>query len=232
MDENSWIAQKLAKEADVELIHSTYHDNPFCSDEYIKILEDLINQDQNFYRIYVLGEWGKLENLIYKNYQLVDSPPEEYTQKAYGLDFGFVNPTALVAVYLVEDKVYLEELIYQTRITNADLIELLKQLPKADIYADSSEPQRIEEIKRAGFNIYPALKDVKLGIDIGKRRTLYITKSSANLIKEIHGYQYKKNKDNQVLEEPVKFNDHACDAFRYALAPLAGISPNKPFFIG
>ena len=38
-----------------------------------------------------------------------------------------------------------------------------------------------------------------------------------NLEKEIKCYKWKVNKDGIILkDEPVKFNDHLCDAFRYA----------------
>jgi len=220
IDANHWIPQKLIKEDAVEVIHSTYKDNPFLDREYIKILLDLINQDENYYRVYALGEWGKLEHLIYRNYKIVNDLPQERQAMVYGLDFGYTNPTALTKVTMSNQQLYWEERIYRAYLTNADLIELLSHEERGDIYADSSEPQRIEEIRRAGYNIYPANKDVKLGIDVCKRQTLQIVVPSVNGIKEIAGYQYKKDKDGNVLEEPVKFNDHFCDAGRYGTMGL------------
>ncbi|HEY8541382.1 MAG TPA: terminase large subunit, partial [Pseudothermotoga sp.] len=85
------------------------------------------------------------------------------------------------------------------------------------IYADSAEPARIEEIARAGFNIYPAKKDVKDGIDFLKRKMIYLYKDCTNTIKEIQMYKWKENKNGEILDEPVKFNDHAMDAMRYAV---------------
>jgi phage terminase large subunit len=46
---------------------------------------------------------------------------------------------------------------------------------------------------------------------------LYITKRSINLLKEIRSYKWKTDKDGRVLDEPVKFNDHAMDAGRYGV---------------
>jgi phage terminase large subunit len=46
---------------------------------------------------------------------------------------------------------------------------------------------------------------------------LYITDRSVNLLKEIRSYKWKTDKDGKVLDEPVKFNDHGCDALRYAV---------------
>lgn len=217
IDANNWIAQKLVKEENVEVIHSTYEDNPFVDQEYIRILKQLINEDENYYRVYVLGEWGTLENLIYRNYKIVERMPNEWQAMAYGLDFGYVNPSVLVKVCLCEREIYLEERLYKTHLTNQNIIEFLGHEEKGDIYADPGQLQMIEEIHQAGKNIYPANKDVKLGIDLCKRQTLNIVKNSVNLIKEIQGYQYKVDKDGRVFEDPVKYNDHAMDAMRYAV---------------
>jgi phage terminase large subunit len=221
IDENHWIKKELIdKDPSVIVHHSTYHDNTFIAEDYRKLLEDLKNQDQNYYRIYVLGEWGRLENIIYSNWRTALTPPPDYEAWAYGLDFGFNVATALIKVGMVKNQVYLEEKIYRANLTNSDLIELLTHQARADIYADSAEPQRIEEIRRAGWNIYSAEKDVKLGIDLCKRQTLNISAESVNLLKEIKGYQWKTDKNGNRLDEPVKFNDHACDAFRYCLYGL------------
>ena len=85
------------------------------------------------------------------------------------------------------------------------------------IFCDSAEPQRIKELYNAGLNVKPALKDVKKGIDSVKSFPLRISASSSNLIKEIKFYKWKEDKDGNILEEPVKFNDHAVDAMRYAI---------------
>jgi len=210
IDENNWIAKTLIHEDDVEVIHSTYKDNPFLEDDYVKSLESIIDKDSNYYRVYVLGEWGNLENLIYNNWDMVDELPEEYNAMCYGLDFGYVNPTALVKVCLVEGEIYLDEVLYKSHLTNSDVIDSLSHIEKGDIYADRDELQRIEEISRAGYVAYPGEKDVKMGIDLCNRHKLHITKRSVNGIKELRGYMRKKDKDNNVLEDPIKHNDHFC----------------------
>jgi phage terminase large subunit len=91
----------------------------------------------------------------------------------------------------------------------------LTHFERADIYADSAEPDRIEEINRAGWTCYPANKDVKMGIDVVKRQVLYITKDSLDLIKEIRNWSYRKDRDGNVLEEPSKVMDHLMDSLRY-----------------
>ena len=204
---------------DAAIHHSTYKDNiRFLSPEYISELENLINQDQNYYRIYALGEPGVLENVIYRNYEIVDDYPAAGDQY-FGLDFGFNNPSALVQVTERDQQIYIRELLYKSGLTNADLISILREiLPDgALIYADAAEPARIQEIRNAGYNIHPADKSVLDGIDAVKRRRLFIHQDSQNLIAEIRGYSYRTDKNGRVLEEPVKFRDHAMDALRYAI---------------
>jgi len=50
-----------------------------------------------------------------------------------------------------------------------------------------------------------------------KRYKLHIHKDSVNLIKEFQGYKWKEDKNGNILDEPVKFNDHALDAVRYGI---------------
>jgi phage terminase large subunit len=220
VDGNNWIASKLIHENDVRVIHSTYKDNNFLDDSYRAMLEDLINQDENYYRVYVLGEWGSLDNLVYRNWKSVAALPEKLDAWAYGLDLGYNNPSAIVRVGIKDREVFVEERLYQTHMTNSQIIEFLSHEPRGDIYCDPTELQHIEEIKGAGYRAFPANKDVKLGIDLCKRQTLYITLDSANLIKEIQGYQYRKDRDGSVRDEPVKYADHLVDAMRYAVYGL------------
>jgi phage terminase large subunit len=113
------------------------------------------------------------------------------------------------------------EELYQAGLTNSALIEELKRIiPDAErsdpIYADAAEPARIAEIANAGFNIMPADKEVVPGILSVKSSGMAVTKDSPNLIKESKTYKWMKDKNGKVFDQPVKFNDHAMDATRYA----------------
>lgn len=219
-----WLYKKVICEPskDTAVHHSTWLDNPFLPEEYIKQLASLAREDLNYFSIYAKGEWGQVGNLIYSNYVIEDveswrfNPDKIY----YGLDFGFNAETALTEIMEYDKEFYVRELLYQTKLTNTDLINKLKILIKdrrMEIFADSAEPARIAEILDAGFNCQTAEKDVLDGIDFVKRHKLHIDSNSINLIEEIQNYSYKKDKDGNILEEPIKFNDHLCDSLRYAL---------------
>lgn len=223
IDAFHWIKTRLIeKEQDVKEIISTYKDNPFLSPEYIKILLALKDTDPNYWKIYGEGEWGVLENIIYRNWDTInpDLWPDNFDHIIYGLDFGFNSPSALIEIGMKDREYYERELLYESSLTNTALIDKLRNLiPNRSnyLFADTAEPARIEEIVQAGFNVYPSDKSVKDGIDYVKSQTIHVHQESENLIKEKRGYKYKETKDGQVLDEPLKFNDHLMDAERYGL---------------
>lgn len=225
-DEFHWLYDKVLTRPDCYFIKSTYKDNPFLPKEQVAEIESYRESDSNFWRIYGEGERGHSEGIIYTHWQTSDREPNAGLT-VFGLDFGYNNPTALVKITENEKSFYVSEEIYQSHLTNTDLIGLLKQIVKSSdtIYCDAAEPQRIEEIRRAGFKAVPANKDVKAGIDFIKSRKLFIHQGSVNLLKEIKSYKYKtpRQKIANTPEEPLKLNDHAMDAMRYA-----AISCKKP----
>lgn len=218
-DEYHWIYEKVVPRADCEFIQSTYLDNPFLPEELKIEIELLKTQDENYWKIYGLGERGSSQETVYTNWDVQPFP--ELYDIFYGLDFGYNNKTALVKIGIRENDLYCQTLIYSSGLTNSDLINLLKEkvLMSDEIYADSAEKQRIEEISREGFNIRSSDKSVKDGIDFVKRLKIHIDPESEGMIKEIKSYRWKIDKNGKIVspEQPVKFNDHALDALRYAV---------------
>ena len=155
----------------------------------------------------------------------------------YGLDFGFTNsPTALAEVRLLDDNLYIKELLYETRLTNLDLADRMRSLGvdgHAEIVGDSAEPKSIEEIYRKGFNIKPSNKGagIHLGIDIMRRYKIHITKDSLNAIKEFRSYKWITDKNGQVLNSPVKVNDHLIDAVRYLCLNKLSVNHSGKYYI-
>lgn len=217
-DEYHWIYDDILTRKDSILIKSTYLDNPFLEESIVKEIERFQGLDQNYWRVYGLGERGVSGLTIYTHWQYCDALSENPDEVIYGLDFGYNNQTALVKIVIKDQNIYTEELLYKSFLTNAQLIEEIKKcnIGNQCIYGDSAEPQRIEEIRRAGFNIKPADKEVSKGIDTIKTRSWFITKSSTNILKEVKSYAWKE-KDGKALDEPVKINDHLMDAIRYAI---------------
>ena len=219
-EEYSWIYDQVLTRNDAELFISTYKDNPFLPIANVEEIERLKDVDENYWRIYGLGERGISSQKIYSNWEIVESYPTHFDSISYGLDFGYNNPTCLVEIGKKDLKVYLRELIYKPKLLNSELIREMESLGingSDNIYADSAEPDKIEEISQAGFNIVPANKSVHDGIDRVKRVRLYVHQDSVNGIKELRNYSWKVDKNGRVLEEPVKYMDHFCDGVRYGI---------------
>ncbi len=252
VDENHWcvkLRDRAINEPDKYLVHhSTYKDNvENLSQSFMNELEDLINSDENFYRIYCLGEAGVLKNKIYEKYyveNIEDWPMGlQNAPHCYGLDFGFNNEMALVELWFFEGEFYFKELYYEKGKTTDELYIWMndKGISHHDqIFADSAEPDRIEalckskkinDVQYYGFNVFPAKKDVKAGIDFLKSKKKHVSADSINWIKEARNYKYKETKDGQVLDEPIKYLDHLMDASRYAAYSMnisSGVAAKSP----
>lgn len=222
VEEDHWIIEKVFPRDDVEIIHSDYTMNPFLAPEIVREIEMMKDADPNYWRVFGLGLRPIKGTKIYTHYTLVDDFPKNPTETIYSIDFGFNVPSAVVRIGIEERVHTWDELLYKTHLTNPDLIEELKHLRDEGYitesmqgYADNAEPDRIEEINRAGFNVKPADKAVVSGIDFVKGRPLRFTKRSVNLIDEAKDYSWKTTKDGKILDEPVKIKDHLMDAGRY-----------------
>ena len=234
-DPYSWIYEKVNTREDCTFIKSTYLANPFLDKDTIAEIERLKDIDPDYWRVYGLGEIGTIQTMIFRNFELVDDMQGRLI--GYGLDFGFTNsPTALVEVRLLDDSLYIKELLYEKRLTNTDLANKLKEFGidrQAEIIGDSAEPKSIEEIYRQGFNIKPAKKGagIHLGIDIMRRYKLNITKDSLNAIKEFRSYKWATDKNGDVLNNPVKINDHLVDAVRYLCLNKLSVNHSGKYYI-
>ena len=234
-DPYSLIYEKVLTRDDCTFIKSTYLANPFLDKDTIAEIERLKDLDPDYWRVYGLGEIGTVQTMIFRNFDLVDDVQGRLI--GYGLDFGFTNsPTALVEVRQLDDNLYIKELLYEKRLTNTDLANKLKEFGidrQTEIVGDSAEPKSIEEIYRQGFNIKPAKKGagIHLGIDIMRRYKLHITKDSLNAIKEFRGYKWATDKNGDVLNNPVKVNDHLIDATRYLCLNKLAINHSGKYYI-
>lgn len=212
---------------DAVIIKTIYKDNKFIDEEYKAELERLREMDEYLYSVYALGEWGVLGNLVFTNFVIDDFryKAEDFETTLVGVDFGFNHPSAVVRVGLKDGELYALDEVYQSGLTNSELLSKLKEfvLPRERIIADSAEPARIEELRRAGLSIRGAKKEqhsVRDGIDFLKRYRLNIHKTRCpNLAREIQQYKWREDKWGNVLDEPVEYNDDAIAALRYAIEP-------------
>lgn len=240
-----WFHEELMGDDDVDFIILSYKDNEGCPESALNFINKAKEKAQtseywaNWYRVYGLGEIGNLEGTVFNNWQQVDSIDRTKAKFiGLGLDFGYTNdPTALIAVFMQDGELWLEELLYQTGLTNQDIGNKLKDLSinrSWEIIADSAEPKSIEELRRMGFNISAVSKgadSIANSIDILQRYRMNVTKISTNLIKELRSYKWKKDKSGKALNEPEDYLNHLCDALRYVALKKIGAKNSGRYMI-
>lgn len=216
-----WIYDKVIPRDDAEFYQTTYLDNPFLPSEIKLEIERLKQTDEQYWRIYGLGERGTNRSQIFQ-YNVFKELPKEAKLIGKGLDFGFTNdPTSLVEVYRKDIELYIIEKLYHTGLTNQDIahrLDIFEYNRREPIYADSAEPKSIEELYRMGYNVKPVSKgrdSVIAGIDVLKRYKLFI--QGSNLEKEFQNYRWEEDKNGNLLNKPIDKYNHAIDATRYAV---------------
>ena len=229
-----WAHEKLQGRDDVTWINSTFRDNAFINAttrdailSYEPTPENIARGTANEYRwkVYGLGEVGRLEGLVFPDFKVDATFPVDYKWRVFGMDFGYTNdPTTLIEIRYAQGNLYWKQHIYETGLTNPDIAERLKELehpPSEVIIADSAEPKSIAELKRMGWHIKPAIKgtdSVMNGIDAIKRYPNVIHAGSKDLITEFNSYTWKKDRNGNAMNVPIDQYNHAIDAGRYALS--------------
>lgn len=206
-------------------LHTTFQDNHFLDAEFLAEIEKIRLSDSELYKKVALGLPVKLSGVIYDNWRTLDEFPQNCTEVIYGIDFGFhPDPTVLHRIGRIGMELYVEEIVYDRRLTNTDLIARMNELSinkTSEIYADNAEPDRIEEIYRAGYNIHPCDKgpgSVEFGIDVLKRYKIHIKGTSTR--KDFENYKWKTDMNGNVISPPVPAHafSHGPDATRYPVA--------------
>lgn len=230
-----WFHQELQNDKDVDFLIINYTDNEACPESALNFIlkaKEKAEQGngfwQNWYKVYGLGEIGNLEGVIFNNWKQIDKIPAEAKLIGIGLDFGYTNdPSAAIEIYNHNGKRLVNELVYRSGMLNSDIA---KVLPKGVIvYADSSEPKSIDEIKRYGIMIKGVTKgkdSIKYGIDVMQQQEYFVTSQSENLIKELRSYSWETDKEGKKLNKPIEYFNHAIDALRYHEMESLGIKKN------
>ena len=219
-EEYHWIYDKIIPREDASFLKTNYLDNPFLEKTLVHEIERLKYTDEQYWQIYGLGEKGISKAIIF-NYYEYNILPSEAEFIAMGMDFGFTNdPTSLVGVGINGLDLYIKEYLYRNMMTTNDIHNKFKEVVTNQvIYADSSEPRTIEELRRMGWRIRASLKgrdSVNAGIDLLKRYKIHIHKDSVNAIQEFRNYKWKEDRTGKLTNMPEDKHNHITDAVRYA----------------
>lgn len=140
-----------------------------------------------------------------------------------------------MAVYYWNGAYILDQVAYQVEMSNREIANTLKNLPRALVVADSAEPKSIAELKAYGLNVIPTTKgsdSVRHGILAVQDQRIFVTKQSPDLIKEYKNYLWKMDKDGKLMPgQPEDGNDHLLDASRYAITSLVPVMRKREMII-
>lgn len=213
---NTELEQKRQHErGDVDVIVSTYKDNPFLSQELKQEIEGI--KDPQLRKVYVLGQYGTIKGLVFPHIEIVNEMPTGLKKRAIGLDFGYTNdPTAGVMCGILGEKLYIDEILYSRGLQNH---QIAKRLPRGiEIYCDSAEPKSIKDLQGYGLWAKPTKKgrdSILNGISLLKKYTICITARSVNGLREQKQYKYKTDANGQPTNKPIDDFNHFWDAVRY-----------------
>ena len=227
-----WAHTKLLAEKPerCDFIILTYKDNEALNPNIREYIEDHKpkpgEKPSNWWLVYGLGQIGSLEDNIYHGWIKGTEPPQDAKLVRYGLDFGYNDPTAMVAIYEGPDgELFVKELLYESELNSDEYGEVMQELEidgTVPIIADSARPEIINAIMSYGYLIVPADKNpgsVTRGIDRVQQR--HITYDGKDLEREYMSYGWRKNRTGKVLEVPQDGDDHLMDALRYAIDDLS-----------
>lgn len=223
-----WVDKELIGQQDTNFITLTYRDNDSLPESIIKEIEKAKIKAKtstywaNWWKVYGLGQVGSLEGVCIPDWKPIDQIPSEARLLCAGLDFGYsVDPSTIIRLYKWNDAYIFDEVLYRKGMLNRDLSYFIKTKEiRENIYADSAEPKSIQELRNYGHKIFPVTKgkdSIVYGINLINQNEIYITSSSKNLIRELQGYVWDKDKEGNNLQKPTGTHPDCIDAARYAL---------------
>lgn len=240
-----WVHNEIIPRADCDYLNLTFLDNEFLDqgevDEILLYFEkgygikwtpDIQPNDYpepiskywaNKWRVYGLGEIGILDGAVFENWSIIDEVPKDAELLGGGIDFGYVNPAAAILVYRLNGEYIFDELIYETKLSNQDMGEMIiaNEFDRILWYADNAEPKSIAEIRKMGIDIHPCDGKTDLinyAVKILNNKPFYFTKRSVNSIAEAQGYVWDTDSKGVPTGKPRKLNDHAMNAMCYFVA--------------
>ena len=218
--------------ANTMILKTTYKDNKFLPQSYIDALEEKINSNPQYYKVYALGEFATLEGLVITNWKIQTfdamSLAASGLEHRAGVDLGYIDKSAIIdTLYDREHKtIYVFNEFYKSGCQLSELATAIKDmnLTKTKLYVDSAEPRSIQFFKNEGINAYPSLKgkdSVRGGLMFLQDNLIIVHPSCKSLIMELENFSYIRSKQTgQLTEDTTHEWSHAISALRYGYSDI------------
>lgn len=246
--ESHWLKKRFFDNAsnDVGVYSTNYLCNEFLDDIDRSVFKRMKETNYRRYAVAGLGEWGVSDGLIYENFEArafdkdklgTENNTEWQYRHFFGLDYGYTNdPTAFIAfaVNPIEKTIYIYDEHYETKMLNCDIANMIKNkgFSKERIRADCAEPKSNDDLRRMGISrIMPSVKgkdSVLNGIAKIQEYKIYVHPKCKNMLAELSSYSWKKDSNENGINEPQDCNNHLCDALRYAFYDVKYFNPTDP----
>ena len=218
-------------ERDANAAHPLYRvrsaENPELPEDFVQSLgyTGLFAQQE------LLGEFVAFEGLVWPEFSRehhVATQDCTGWRAILGVDVGTRNPTAILTVRGEPERRHVEREVYRRGLSSEEIVSLIEaeadRVNPERIFLDPSAAAYIETLQQHGYPAEKAENDVIFGI--GQVATAFadgltIDPACVNLMAELEAYHYPENRLDS--DKPVKENDHACDALRYAIASEANV---------
>lgn len=235
-----WMAERFGLAAghtaspNCRTIHTCSDDNHFLPEDY---LADLHTFQGVAHKRFVQGIWAGAEGLVYDLWDrdvFVVEREGPWKRCVIGVDEGYTNPAAHVLVCEDSDgrRHQAAEWYARQRLEPdviAHLVEWNEKYEPEAILVDPSAASLIAALQNEGLPAVKANNDVQAGIAAvhkymviagdGKPR-MTVGPVCENTIREYETYENKPDGQGGYLDDPIKRNDHAMDAKRYAMIGL------------
>jgi phage terminase large subunit len=210
---------------DMVEIRSTYLDNTELEPAIVKAIEAK-KGDNNFWRVFGLGEYGRAEGLIFTDYEtncMFDK--ESFDQYRHGVDWGFsVDPFSYnrIAIDKKNMIIYICDEIHGRNLQNTVTAPMVIAYAGYEpVYCDSSEPKSVAEYDSLGVNAYSAKKgpgSIETGVKYIQRYKVKVHSDCPHTADEFNNYSWKMDrKTGEPLNVPEDNFNHHIDGIRYAL---------------
>lgn len=235
-----WIDKAEEGDKHYYSLHFSLDDNPYLDEDYKSRIRHSLSGV--FYKRNYLGLWCLAEGAIFdffdRSIYVVPRPPRAAEYWIAGIDYGTINNFACVLIGIntgrttqsgisrwVEGEYIWDSKKQGRQKTNSEYVddvhEFLEPYGVKAIYVDPSAAAFKLELRKKGFTVVDADNDVTNGIthlsSEFKKGNLFICENCPCLIKEVESYVWDPKASIRGLDIPLKKDDHAIDATRYAI---------------
>ena len=219
-------------ELDIYRLRFLLEDNTALPPDYIRNLRR--EYTGVFFDRFIRGEWVAAEGAVYpmfdaKKHVCADVPP--IAAGWIGVDYGHTNPTCFLRLGAAGGHVWVTDEYYHCagrtgakspRDYARDLAAFAGDAPELIAIDPSAEGFILQlkedapglRVRRADNRVGEGIQLVASALSAGLIR---IHPRCKNLIRELSGYRWDPKAQAAGQDKPLKHDDHACDALRYAL---------------